>query len=176
MTSLTNNAGGINSPPNCLALRADLHGAGMDEGHFVFAPYKGEVVCVCLTTELADFAVEYHLRAIKMPRRIHPMNVYVRFAWGLFRGFQTLLRELSWDRSVVTIKEPRFSDIAPASKRKRSKDDDASRDDDDDDSPQESSDDNALEPPLDLDAWTERDVTMAEAIDADLDSRPLGEF
>ncbi|KAJ7267082.1 hypothetical protein C8J57DRAFT_1717536 [Mycena rebaudengoi] len=173
MTSLTNNAGGINSPPNCLALRADLHGAGMDEGHFVFAPYKGEVVCVCLTTELADFAVEYHLRAIKMPRRIHPMNVYVRFAWGLFRGFQTLLRELSWDRSVVTIKEPRFSDIAPASKRKRSKDDDASRDDDDDDSPQESSDDNALEPPLDLDAWTERDVTMAEAIDADLDSRPL---
>jgi hypothetical protein len=34
--------------------------------------------------------------------------------------------------------------------------------------------DNALEPHLDLDAWTERDVEIA--LDADMDGRPLGEL
>ncbi|KAJ6625141.1 hypothetical protein B0H10DRAFT_2003871 [Mycena sp. CBHHK59/15] len=201
MNTITNNAGGINSPPNCLALRADLNGAGMDKGHFVLAPYNGTAVCVCLTTEMADFAVEYHLRAIKIPPRIHPMNVYVRFAWGLFRGFQTLLRDLSRDQSVVIIQEPNFSDVTPPPKRKPTEGNHARREEqegntdggdkkqghgqgnagegplltDDDDSPQESSDDNVLEPSLDVDTWTERDVEIAEGLDAHLDGRPLGE-
>ncbi|KAJ6483990.1 hypothetical protein C8R45DRAFT_1075294 [Mycena sanguinolenta] len=197
MNAITNNPLGIHSPPNCLALRADLNGAGMDNGHFVFAPYKGAAVCVCLTAEMADFAVEYHLRAVKMPRRIHPMNVHVRFAWGIFRGFQTLLHTLSRDPSVVTVKEPNFPDVATALKHKRIQGNDTRRDQQDanaggghnkqgqeqgnadeglthdDDSPQESSDDNALEPPLDVEIWTERDVEIAEALDADLDGRPL---
>ncbi|KAJ7361082.1 hypothetical protein DFH08DRAFT_951697 [Mycena albidolilacea] len=201
MNGITNNAGGINSPPNCLALRADLNAAGMDKGHFVFAPYQGAPVCVCLTREVADFAVEYHLRAIKMPRRIHPMNVYVRFAWGLFQAFQTLLRDLSWDQSVVTVKEPNFLDVPPEPKRRRTEGNDTRRDeqganaggghkeqgqeqdnadddddDDDDDSPQESSDDNAHEPPLDVETWTERDVEIAEGLDAELDGRPLAPY
>jgi hypothetical protein len=198
MNGITNNAGGINSPPNCLALRADLNAAGMDKGHFVFAPYKGAPVCVCLTSGMADFAVEYHLRAIKMPRRIHPMNVYVRFAWGLFQAFQTLLRDLSLDQSVVTVKEPNFPDVPPAPKRRLTEGNDTRRDEQDanaggghkeqgqeqdnadegltDDDPQESSDDNAHEPPLDVETWTERDVEIAEGLDAGLDGRPLGEL
>ncbi|KAJ6620538.1 hypothetical protein B0H10DRAFT_2216039 [Mycena sp. CBHHK59/15] len=39
---------------------------------------------------------------------------------------------------------------------------------DDDDSPQESDDDAALEPPLDVYTWTERDLEVAEGLDADL--------
>ncbi|KAJ7664288.1 hypothetical protein B0H17DRAFT_1211295 [Mycena rosella] len=199
MNAITNNIDGINSPPNCLALRADLIGAGMDKGHLVFAPYKGTAVCVCLTKEMADFAVEYHLRAIEMPRRIHPMNVYVRFAWGLFRGFQTLLRDLSRDQSVVTIEEPNFSYVTTP-ERKRTDGNDARRDEQEgnayggdkkqgqeqsntdegplltDDDSQGSSDDNALEPPLDVNTWTERDVEIAEALDAGLDGRPLAPY
>ncbi|KAJ7819952.1 hypothetical protein B0H14DRAFT_2835121 [Mycena olivaceomarginata] len=158
---------GINSPPNCLALRADLNAAGMDKGHFVFAPYKGAPVCVCLTSGMADFAVEYHLRAIKMPRRIHPMNVYVRFAWGLFQAFQTLLRDLSLDQSVVTVKEPNFPDVPPAPKRRLTEGNDTRRDE---------QDANAGEPPLDVETWTERDVEIAEGLDAGLDGRPLAPY
>ncbi|KAJ6624611.1 hypothetical protein B0H10DRAFT_2006727 [Mycena sp. CBHHK59/15] len=202
MNAITNNAGGINSPPNCLALRADLNGAGMGKGHFVLAPYNGTAVCVCLTTEMADFAVEYYLRAIKIPPRIHPMNVYVRFAWGLFRGLQTLLRDLSRDQSVVIIQEPNFSDVTPTPKRKHTEGSHARREEqegntdggdkkqghgqgnagegplltDDDDSPQESSDDNVLQPSLDVDTWTERDVEIAEGLDAHLDGRPLAPY
>ncbi|KAJ6609911.1 hypothetical protein B0H10DRAFT_2225448 [Mycena sp. CBHHK59/15] len=203
MTALTNNPGGINSPPNCLALRADLNEAGMDKGNFVFAPYESAAVCVCLTKAMADFAVEYHLRAVSMPRRIHPMNVYVRFAWGLFRALQIVLRELSRDLSVVTVEEPNFSDVTPAPKRKHTQGNDARRDEqegdadggdkkqgkeqgndddegpllsDDDDSLQECSDDAALEPPLDVYTWTERDLEFAEGLDADLHGRPLTRY
>ncbi|KAJ7367543.1 hypothetical protein DFH08DRAFT_1070431 [Mycena albidolilacea] len=153
MTALTNNPGGINSPPNCLALRADLNGAGMDEGNFVFAPYEGAAVCVCLTKAMADFAVEYHLRAI-------------------------VLRELSRNRSVVTVEEPNFSDVTSALKRKRAQgnDDEGPLLSDDDDGPQESSDDAALEPPLDVYTWTERDLEFAEGLDADLHGRPLARY
>ncbi|KAJ7068889.1 hypothetical protein B0H15DRAFT_141365 [Mycena belliarum] len=158
MSGITSNRHGINSPPNCLALRADLNRAAM-EGHLVFAPYAGTAVCVCLAEELADFAVEYHLRGIEMPSRIHPMNVYVRFAWGLFKRLHPLLRDLARDPSVVTIAEPHFPDELEG-------------DDDDDDSYQES----VLEPPLDVDTWTERDVEIAEGLDAGLDGRPLAPY
>ncbi|KAJ6614428.1 hypothetical protein B0H10DRAFT_2435979 [Mycena sp. CBHHK59/15] len=167
MTGLTNNPKGIKSPPNCLATRADLNGKGMDQGHFAFAPYVGTAVCVCLTDGMADFAVEYHLRAVEIPARIHPMNVYVRFAWGLFRALRTVLGELSQDRVIVT------EGNADGRDEEQGKDDEGPLLADDDDSPQESDDDAAFEPPLDVYTWTERDLEVAEGLDADLDGRPL---
>ncbi|KAJ7451042.1 hypothetical protein FB451DRAFT_991545, partial [Mycena latifolia] len=81
----TNDFDDVNTPRNCLALRSDLNTAGMDQGHFVFAPYDGEAVCVCLTRKVADFAFDYHLRAVSLPERTNPWNPYVRFAWGVFK-------------------------------------------------------------------------------------------
>jgi hypothetical protein len=78
------------------------------------------------------------------------MNVYVRFAWGLFRGFQTLLA----GSGGRTVEEPNFSDVTPTPKRQRADEGPT----DNDDSFQESFHD--TEPPLDLDTWTERDVEM----------------
>jgi hypothetical protein len=185
MNSFTNNLRGINSPANCLALRADLSGLGMAEGDFVFAPYAGAAVCVCLTNALPDFAAEYHLCAVCMPRRIHPLNVYVRFAWGVFRKLRIVLHELAWHRDVAIVEEPDLSDGMPTDgrKRKRTQDEDEDEDEgrilsdgDDDGSAQESYEDATREPPLDLYSWTERDLEMAERLDAELHGRPLGEF
>ncbi|KAJ7095720.1 hypothetical protein B0H15DRAFT_946296 [Mycena belliarum] len=200
MSGLTGNPEGINSLPNCLATRADLNGQGMDQGHFVFAPYAGKAVCVCLTHGMPDFAADYHLRAVKIPTRINPMNVYVRFAWGLFRALPNVLRELTRRPNVVIVAEPTFlpaSDRPPATKRSRTEDksvprgtqernadggnekqeqdDEAPMLTDDDGSHQEASGDAPLEHPLDLYTLTERDLEAAEGLDADLDSRPLGE-
>ncbi|KAF8988230.1 hypothetical protein BDZ89DRAFT_1173894 [Hymenopellis radicata] len=94
-------------------MRADLNAQGMDLGHFVFAPYAGMAVCVCITDDLADFAAEHHLRAVNIPARIHPVNV---------------------------------------------------------------SDDAALESPLITAVWTDRDIQVAEQIDAGLDGRPLAPY
>jgi hypothetical protein len=183
MNALTNNLTGINSPANCLALRADLSGLGMAEGDFVFAPYAGAAVCVCLTNALPDFAAEYHLRTVRMPRRIHPLNVYVRFAWGVFRKLRIVLHELACHRDVVIVEEPDLPDGMPTDgrKRKRTQDEDEDEgrllsDGDDDESPKESYEDAEREPPLDLYNWTERDLEMAERLDAELHGRPLGEF
>ncbi|KAJ7255858.1 hypothetical protein B0H12DRAFT_1113159 [Mycena haematopus] len=201
MSGLTGNPQGINSLPNCLATRADLNGQGMDQGHFVFAPYAGKAVCVCLTNGMPDFAADYHLRAVKIPARINPMNVYVRFAWGLFRALPNVLRELANRPDVVIIAEPTFlpaSDRTPATKRQRTEgksaprgtqernadggnekqeqDDEAPMLTDDDGSHQESSDDAALQRPLELYTLTERDLEAAEGLDADLDGRPLARY
>ncbi|KAJ7230924.1 hypothetical protein B0H12DRAFT_1147224 [Mycena haematopus] len=178
MTALTNNPDGINSAPNCLALRADLTHAGMDEGHFVFAPFNGtEAVCVCLSRGMPDFAAEYHLRAIEMPRRIHPMNVYVRFAWGLFRVFEVILRQLERDPEVVTVEEPVFPNVGP---RKRKRDDgggdEEQREGCEGLTDAESYESYDSEPRLDLDIWTEQNINIAEAKDAALDGRPLAPY
>ncbi|KAF9004509.1 hypothetical protein BDZ89DRAFT_1080464, partial [Hymenopellis radicata] len=105
MSGRTQNAKGINSMPNCLTMRADLNAQGMDLGHFVFAPYAGMAVCVCITDDLADFAAEHHLRAVNIPARIHPVNVYARFAWGLFQSMQNILCGLEQVQDVVTVAE-----------------------------------------------------------------------
>ncbi|KAJ7825361.1 hypothetical protein B0H14DRAFT_2368949 [Mycena olivaceomarginata] len=201
MSGLTRNPKGINSPPNCLATRADLNGPGMDQGHFVFAPYAGKAVCVCLTDEMPDFAADYHLRAVNIPARIHPMNVYVRFAWGLFRASLHVLGEFAKLPDVVIVAEPTFlpaSDGPPATKRPRTEakpmphgeqernadrgdekqehDDEAPMLTDDDGSHRESSGDAALERPFELYTLTDRDLEVAEGLDADLvDGRPLSE-
>jgi hypothetical protein len=201
MSGLTHNPRGINSLPNCLATRADLNGPGMDQGHFVFAPYAGKAVCVCLTDEMPDFAADYHLRAVNIPARIHPMNVYVRFAWGLFRASLHVLGEFAKLPDVVIVAEPTFlpaSDGPPATKRPRTEaepmphggqernadrgdenqehDDEAPMLTDDDGSHRESSGDAALEHPFKLYTLTDRDLEVAEGLDADLvDGRPLSE-
>ncbi|KAJ6618959.1 hypothetical protein B0H10DRAFT_2027828 [Mycena sp. CBHHK59/15] len=99
----TNDFNGVNTPGNCLALRSDLNAAGMDQGHFVFAPYDGEVVCVCLTHKVADFAFDCHLRAVSLPDRIHPWNTYVRFAWGIFKASKNILHDFRRNPSKTLI-------------------------------------------------------------------------
>ncbi|KAJ7280274.1 hypothetical protein C8J57DRAFT_1124889, partial [Mycena rebaudengoi] len=81
----TLNEAGMHSPPNCIALRADLIGVGLDLGFFALAPYAEKIVIVCLSRDIADFATDYHLRQVTVPPRIHPLNLYSRFAWGIFR-------------------------------------------------------------------------------------------
>ncbi|KAJ7125566.1 hypothetical protein C8R43DRAFT_835714, partial [Mycena crocata] len=80
MAVKTNDFNGVNSPRNFLTLRSDL-AAGMDQGHFVFAPYDGSAVSVCLTDTVADLAFDSHLQAVDLPARIQPWYTYVRFAW-----------------------------------------------------------------------------------------------
>ncbi|KAJ6525483.1 hypothetical protein DFH09DRAFT_1095683 [Mycena vulgaris] len=143
----------INSPPNCLAMGADLGGPGMDQGHFVFAPYAGKAVCVYLTDGLADFVVDYHLRSVEIPARIHPMDVYVRFAWGL----------------EISSNADRSSADALGNDERRLLTDD-------NDSAQESSSDAALEPPLDMYTFTEYGLEAAESLDAAFDRRPFAHY
>ncbi|KAJ7016708.1 hypothetical protein C8F04DRAFT_1201648 [Mycena alexandri] len=194
MSGITGNPQGINSLPNCLAMRADLSGQGMDKGHFVFAP-RGQ------SHGMPDFAAEYHLRAVKIPDRINPMNVYVRFAWGLFRALPNVLRELARRLDVVIVAEPTFptaSERTPAMKcsrpegksaprgtQERNADGGTEKQEQDDEAPmltddygnhQESSDDAALECPLQRHTLTERDLEAAEGLDADLNGRPLARY
>ncbi|KAF7319025.1 37S ribosomal protein [Mycena chlorophos] len=81
----------VDNISNCIALTADLNGPGLEQGHFVFAPYDGQLVLVFLTGELSEYAREHHLRAVQMPDRIHPHNIYARFAWTLFHLFEEAL-------------------------------------------------------------------------------------
>nr|GAT52953.1 37S ribosomal protein [Mycena chlorophos] len=85
------NCDSVDNISNCIALTADLNGPGLEQGHFVFAPYEGQLVVVFLTGELSEYVREHHLRAVQMPDRIHPHNIYARFAWTLFHLFKETL-------------------------------------------------------------------------------------
>lgn len=235
MSGLTNNKRGINSTPNCLAMRVDLNAEGMDRGYFVFAPYGSKMVCICIDDEFADFATEYHLCVVDIPKRIHPLNLYVRFAWGLFKSSEATLSAFELDEDTKTVLQPSAKPVKP-SKRKRDKDNDAGREDQEDDDEareeqddetgrEEQDDDDAgredraddeagreeragreqqqhdaggnttqamdgagpllsgdesseaeSEPSLDLCAWTNRDLAVAERMDAALAGRPLAPY
>ncbi|KAK7038177.1 hypothetical protein R3P38DRAFT_2904837 [Favolaschia claudopus] len=186
MSLLTHNLLGPDSLPNCLALRADLCGPGMDQGHFVFAPYDGDAVCVCLTPVLADFAMEYHLRALPIPSRIHPMNVYVRFAWGLFKATKLTLDNYARMSSSVTVQEPDLSPFASV-KRKRARSDvdggghnlgqeQSDADQDRDRNTAASSSAGAIEAPLDLNIWNYDNIKIAEESEAELHRRHLAPY
>ncbi|KAJ7886172.1 hypothetical protein B0H14DRAFT_3732030 [Mycena olivaceomarginata] len=110
MTALTNNPGGINSPTElpCPARRPQRGRVWTKATSFSPRTRARRSACASRKQWLIS-QVEYHLRAVSMPRRIHPMNVYVRFAWGLFRALQIVLRELSRNRSVVTVEEPNLA-------------------------------------------------------------------
>ncbi|KAJ7074737.1 hypothetical protein C8F01DRAFT_1242955 [Mycena amicta] len=164
MDSLTENHDGVNSPENCLVLRADLNGAGMDHGDFVFGPYGGKIVCLCITERPADFAVDYHLRAVRMPTRIHPLTVLAGFAWGLFKASDYFLRKLSDDSSVITITAPDLLGVKRAAKRQHTHEHAMDGANSEDESMEEYSDDAALEPPLDVYDVTEQEIRFAESL------------
>ncbi|KAF7316712.1 hypothetical protein HMN09_00404300 [Mycena chlorophos] len=84
----------VDNTANCITLRSDLKGSGLDQGHFVFAPYDGRLAVIFLTNEFADLAEHHHLRAVPIPDRILPMNVYVRFVWNILLQSQVLLESL----------------------------------------------------------------------------------
>ncbi|KAJ7489416.1 hypothetical protein FB451DRAFT_1125779 [Mycena latifolia] len=177
MSGTTDNVEGIHSPPNCLATRADLNGDGMDQGHFVFAPYARTAVCVCLTRAVADFAAEYHLRAVTIPGRIHPLNVYVRFAWGIFRASQNILFEFSQVSGSVTVEVPEeLAGKKRGTKRKRNEDGADGSTDDNNSQETSDADQPPRQPPLDLCTLSQRDLEAAERLDADLDRRPLAPY
>ncbi|KAJ6521353.1 hypothetical protein DFH09DRAFT_1192826 [Mycena vulgaris] len=185
MSGITRNLQGIHSPPNCLTMRADLNGDGMDQGHFVFAPYARTAVCVCLTSAVADFAVKYHLRAVTIPGRIHPLNAYTRFAWGIFRASQKLLSEFSAASGTATVKVPmELVRGKRGAKRKLNEDGPDEGDDelrnrptDPNDSEANTDADTVLKPPskppFDLCTLSTRDFEAAERLDDDLNSRPV---
>ncbi|KAF9021777.1 hypothetical protein BDZ89DRAFT_1071203 [Hymenopellis radicata] len=192
MIQVTQNLQGINSPSNCLTMRADLNGLGINAGQFVFAPYGGTAVCVCMSREFEDFAADYHLRAVKIPSRIHPMYMYARFAWNLFTAAKEILRTFQKGENVAIIQEPASTKPTSPKRRRttgntggtndglneRGSGSDGRTDGHDDEAlptdGSESSDDTALEsPPLDVYRWTEHDLKVAEELDAELSSRPL---
>ncbi|KAJ6584137.1 hypothetical protein DFH09DRAFT_1434409 [Mycena vulgaris] len=158
-------------PPNCLATRADLTGDGLNQGHVFFAPYA---------------RTAYHLRAVTIPGRIHPLNVCVRFAWGIFRVSQTLFAEFVQASGSVTVEVPTaLAGEKRGTKRKRNEDgvDDDGGDDepgdrstDNNDSQETSDADAALEPPLDVCTLSKRDLEAAERLDADLECRPVAPY
>ncbi|KAJ7172047.1 hypothetical protein C8R46DRAFT_1348539 [Mycena filopes] len=189
------------SPANCLALRADLTTAGLDSGHFVFAPYgdganEAAVVCLCLTRWVADFAADYHLRAVTLPERIHPWTTFVRFAWGVFKASEDILGEFRrhHDGPAVVLVPRRLVEPTSSSSKRKPGDEDEDEDDDNDegerreskirrvveddgDSAQEQeSSDEEVPVPFDLCHPTARDLAAAERIDAALHERPLAPY
>ncbi|KAJ7094031.1 hypothetical protein B0H15DRAFT_831646 [Mycena belliarum] len=176
MATRTNDYCGINGLSNCITLRADLTGAGIDQGAFVFAPYDNTAVCVCLTDALADFASHFHLRAVNLPPRTHPLNTYARFAWGIFKAFQRQLLDFKeCSDSPAVVPEPH---CLQSSKRKRAQDDDEREQGDADASEPRVPDDDSQAPSDDLDLWhvTERTLQGIESMDATLHTRPLTSY
>ncbi|KAF8211797.1 hypothetical protein K438DRAFT_2041356 [Mycena galopus ATCC 62051] len=173
MSGRTQNRLGIDSAPNCLAMRGDLTTHGMDLGDFVFAPYAGGAVCVCLTDAMPDFAAEYHLRGVRIPARVHPMNVYARFAWGVFRAMGDILVELGQARDVGGRAEQIAAISSTNLKRGRTNDED----DEDEVSLLTDGGESSDEAPLDVSTpWTEGDLQAAEALDAELSGRPAARY
>ncbi|KAJ7451546.1 hypothetical protein FB451DRAFT_1566078 [Mycena latifolia] len=75
----------LNSAHNQVALRTDLCLQGLDQGHFLFAPYADRVVAVFVKSTGQDLAQEYHLREVNFPTRIRRGYLFARFAWNIFR-------------------------------------------------------------------------------------------
>ncbi|KAJ7280275.1 hypothetical protein C8J57DRAFT_1567556 [Mycena rebaudengoi] len=187
MNALTGNVSGIDSPPNCIAVRADLNGDGMDTGSFVFAVFAGKVVVVCLAHTIADFASLNHLREVVLPPRIHPLNLYVRFAWAVFRGSRPILEEFSKFTDAVLVKDT--PDLKKTSKKRKNEGGQDGREQDED-GPGASGDNAGGSGQTHQDdvgrggqtrraatasyfGITERDLLVAELLDAELSKRPL---
>ncbi|KAJ7210658.1 hypothetical protein C8J57DRAFT_1484030 [Mycena rebaudengoi] len=187
MNALTGNIDGVDSPPNCIAVRADLNGDGMDTGSFVFAVFAGKVVVVCLEHTIADFAALNHLREVVLPPRIHPLNVYVRFAWAVFRGSRVILEEFSKFTDAVLVKDTPA--LKKTGKKRKNEGGQDGREQDEDGSG--ASGDNAggggqthqddvgrggqtrRAATASYFGITERDLLVAELLDAKLSKRPL---
>ncbi|KAJ6613508.1 hypothetical protein B0H10DRAFT_2048197 [Mycena sp. CBHHK59/15] len=86
----------LTSARNMVSLRADLNMQGLDQGHFVFAPYRDKMVMVCVQDTAGDLAHQYHLRDIRFPReRIPGCYQFTRFAWNIFKFSATHLVEIA---------------------------------------------------------------------------------
>ncbi|KAJ6594531.1 hypothetical protein B0H19DRAFT_1095893 [Mycena capillaripes] len=93
----------VDSPSNIMTMRADLNAPGMDQGNFVLVPFGSIAVCICINDKIPDFAAEHHLRTVRIPLRINPLNVFVRFAWGIFRSGHTTLQRFARRSGAITI-------------------------------------------------------------------------
>ncbi|KAJ7856651.1 hypothetical protein B0H14DRAFT_2752312, partial [Mycena olivaceomarginata] len=86
----------LTSARNMVSLRVDLNMQGLDQGHFVFAPYRDKMVMVCVQDTAGDLAHQYHLREIRFPReRIPGCYQFTRFAWNVFKFSATHLGEIA---------------------------------------------------------------------------------
>jgi hypothetical protein len=101
MFGLTLNRQGINSSQNSLAMRDDLNAQGMGLGHFVFAPYAGMKVCVCITDALADFSADY--RPDSSP--YSPNKCVCKICLGPVSRVPNILRELEKTQGILTVVE-----------------------------------------------------------------------
>ncbi|KAJ6591487.1 hypothetical protein DFH09DRAFT_1273418 [Mycena vulgaris] len=70
---------------NLITLRLDLNGAGFADAHFFLYPYGGKWVSLFASGGSADLALHHNFRALRIPQRIHPMFLYARFAWNIFK-------------------------------------------------------------------------------------------
>ncbi|KAJ6544307.1 hypothetical protein B0H19DRAFT_1267590 [Mycena capillaripes] len=59
--------------------------AGFDDAHFFLYPYQAKWVTLFACNGSPDLAFDHDFRAARIPRRIHPMFLYSRFAWNLFK-------------------------------------------------------------------------------------------
>ncbi|KAF7302152.1 hypothetical protein MIND_00782100 [Mycena indigotica] len=107
MNAKLGNIEGIDSPQNCISLRGDLNGSGMDAGHFIFAPYRGYGVCVCLTNECRDVARDLNLSPLRLSDRLKPHCFFARCAWGLFKSQEKNLEALQHAQKVPIPEELR---------------------------------------------------------------------
>ncbi|KAF8183784.1 hypothetical protein K438DRAFT_1130379 [Mycena galopus ATCC 62051] len=75
----------INSPNNCLLLRSDLSGRGLDRGDFCFVPYEDSWATIWLGLGSRCLAKEFNFRQIILPPRLRALYLYARFAWTIFQ-------------------------------------------------------------------------------------------
>ncbi|KAJ7016652.1 hypothetical protein C8F04DRAFT_1160110 [Mycena alexandri] len=76
----------ISGPTNLISLRADLTGVSFDHGEFVIVPVEGKAVCFFITGNNRDVTKLAHARVVPLPGRIGLLNLYIRFAWNVFKG------------------------------------------------------------------------------------------
>ncbi|KAJ7038738.1 hypothetical protein C8F04DRAFT_912053, partial [Mycena alexandri] len=75
----------ISGPPNLISLRADLNGPSFDQGEFVIVPVEGKAVCFFIKGNSRDVTKQAHARVVPLPGRIDLVNLYIRFAWNIFK-------------------------------------------------------------------------------------------
>ncbi|KAJ6620059.1 hypothetical protein B0H10DRAFT_1946356 [Mycena sp. CBHHK59/15] len=75
----------LNTTRNQVSLRVDLNSQGLDQGHFLLAPYAHCIVAVFVRPTGRDLAYMYHLKVVNMPTRILVGYLFIRFAWNIFK-------------------------------------------------------------------------------------------
>ncbi|KAF7304906.1 hypothetical protein MKEN_01204900 [Mycena kentingensis (nom. inval.)] len=110
---------GINQPSNVIVLRADLNARGFDQGHFIIFPVEESSVLVFMTSELADAAEQFHLQRVELPIRIHPLCLFARFAWNVFKISESRIKGLNVRHIPSRVLAQQTEDDKQATKRVR---------------------------------------------------------